>query len=105
VAASASKSPSSNTFGRSLSRRQTIGDVLSPRSSLQNLKEPSSSRQGAQQRSPEHSTNRKVKKWDHTAFVKTGTNRETELDKDADEENTVEFEQFPAPFAAGKLVI
>lgn len=104
-AAPTSKSP---TFGRSLSGRQTtlFGNVLSP-----SPKKPSSSRRGAQQRSPERSTDRKIKKWDHTAFSKTGTKRKTgkrkakELDEDADEEDAVEFEQFPAPFVAGKLVI
>jgi ATP-dependent DNA helicase MPH1 len=109
-AAPASKSPSSKTFGRSLSGRQTtlFGDVLSPRSS--SPKKPSTSRRGAQ-RSPERSTDRKVKQWDHTAFAKTGTKRKTgkrkakELDEDADEEDAVEFEQFPAPFVAGKLII
>lgn len=70
AAAPASKSPSSNPFGRSL-QTTLFGDVLSPRSS--SPKEPSSS----QQRSPEHSTDRKVKKWDHTAFAKTGTKRKT----------------------------
>ena len=108
----ASKSPSSSTFGRSLSGRRTIGGVLSPRSSSpKELNEPSSSCQGMPQRSPEHSTDRKVKKWDHTAFAKTlaktgtkGKTKAIKLDEDAGEEDTVEFEQFPAPFAAGKLV-
>lgn len=104
-AAPTAKSPSSNTFGRSLSGRQTtlFGDVISPRSSP---KKPSSSRRGAQQGSPEKSADRKVKKWDHTAFAKTGAKRKRkarELDEDA-EEDAVEFEQFPAPFVAGELV-
>ncbi|KAI9445432.1 P-loop containing nucleoside triphosphate hydrolase protein [Lactarius indigo] len=102
-AAPASKSPSSNTFGRSLSGRQTtlFGGVV-PRSP--SPKKPSSSRRGAQQKSPNHSTERKVKKWDHTAFAKTGAKRKTgkrkakELDVEGDEEDGVEFEQFPAPF-------
>jgi ATP-dependent DNA helicase MPH1 len=108
-AAPTSKSPSSNTFGRSLSGRQTtlFGDVISP--TISSPKKPSSSNRGAQQRSPEKSSDRKVKKWDHTAFSKTGVKRKTgkrkarELDEDADEEDAVEFEQFPAPFVAGEF--
>lgn len=108
-AAPTAKPPSSNTFGRSLSGRQTtlFGDVISPKSSPP--KKPSSSRRGAQQGSPEKSADRKVKKWDHTAFAKTGVKRKTgkrkarELDEDA-EEDAVEFEQFPAPIVAGELV-
>ena len=109
-AAPTSKSPSSNKFGRSLSGRQTtlFGDVISPRSSPP--KKASSSRRGAQQKSPGHSTDRKVKKWDHTAFAKTGAKwkagkrKAKELDDEADEEDAVEFEQFPAPFVAGEFV-
>ena len=109
-AASISKSPSSKTFGRSLSGRQTtlFGDVISPRSS--SPKKPSSSRRVAQQPSPRHSTDRKVKKWDHTAFAKTGVKRKVgkrkarDEDEERDEEEPVEFEQFPAPFVAGKLI-
>ncbi|KAH9057001.1 hypothetical protein EDB87DRAFT_1833399 [Lactarius vividus] len=103
-AAPASKSPSSNTFGRSLSGRQTtlFGGIVPPRS--HSPKKPSSSRRGAQQKSPNHSTDRRVKKWDHTAFAKTGTKRKTgkrnarELDEEGEEDDAVEFEQFPAPF-------
>ncbi|KAH9049465.1 hypothetical protein EDB84DRAFT_1649374, partial [Lactarius hengduanensis] len=95
---------SSNTFGRSLSGRQTtlFGGIVPPRSP--SPKKPPSSRRGAQQKSPSHSTDRKVKKWDHTAFAKTGTKRKTgkrkakDLDEEGDEEDAVEFEQFPAPF-------
>jgi ATP-dependent DNA helicase MPH1 len=107
AAACASK-PSSNTFGRSLSGRQTISDVLSPRSSSPKILSPS---RGAQQRSPEHSADRKVKEWKCNAFAKTGTKWKTgkrkaiESDEYADEEDAVEFEQFPAPFDGGKLVI
>ena len=105
-----SESSSSNTFGRSLSSRQTtlFGDVISPRSS--SPKKPSSSRRVAQQKSPRHSTDRKVKKWDHTAFAKTGVKRKVgkrkarDLDEEGDEEDAVEFEQFPAPFVAGELI-
>ncbi|KAH9075821.1 P-loop containing nucleoside triphosphate hydrolase protein [Lactarius deliciosus] len=96
--------PSSNTFGRSLSGRQTtlFGGIVPPRSP--SPKKPPSSRRGAQQKSPSHSTDRKVKKWDHTAFAKTGAKRKTgkrkakDLDEEGDEEDAVEFEQFPAPF-------
>src|SRR6266702_2175595 len=112
-AAPTSKSPSSNTFGRSLSGRQTtlFGDVISPRSS--SPKKPPSSRRGAQQKSPRHSTtDRKVKKWDHTAFAKTGVKwkagkrkaRDLDEEVEGDEEDAVEFEQFPAPFVPGELV-
>ena len=109
-AALTSKSPSSNAFGRSLSNRQTtlFGDVISPRSSSSN--KPSSSRRVAQQTSPGRSTDRKEKKWDHTAFAKTGVKRKVgkrkakDLDEEGDEEDAVEFEQFPAPFVAGELI-
>ncbi|KAH8998735.1 P-loop containing nucleoside triphosphate hydrolase protein [Lactarius hatsudake] len=98
---------SSNTFGRSLSGRQTtlFGGIVPPRSP--SPKKPPSSRRGAQQKSPRHSTDRKVKKWDHTAFAKTGAKRKTgkrkakDLDEEGDEEDAVEFEQFPAPFVPG----
>ena len=55
AAAAIAKSPSSNTFSRSLSARQP-SNVLSLRSS--SSMEPSSSPRGAQQQSPEHSANR-----------------------------------------------
>jgi ATP-dependent DNA helicase MPH1 len=108
---STSKSPLSGTVTRSLSGRQTtlLGDVLSPESSPS--KKPSSSRRGAQQRkSPTRSVNHKAKKWDHTAFAKTGRGRKVgkgkgkeNLDELEGEEDAVEFEQFPAPFIPGEL--
>ena len=105
----AAPTSSSNTFGRSLSSRQTtlFGDVISPGSSP---KKPSSSRRAAQQQSPKRSTDRKVKKWDHTAFAKTGMKRKAgkrkarDSDEERDEEDAVEFEQFPAPFVAGESI-
>jgi ATP-dependent DNA helicase MPH1 len=110
---SASKSPSSGAFtARSLSGRQItlFGEVISPRTSPS--KKPSSSRGGPQQRkSPTRQVNRKVKKWDHTAFAKTGRRpkvgkgKEKEnLEEEREEEEVVEFEQFPAPFVPGKLI-
>ncbi|KAH8992001.1 P-loop containing nucleoside triphosphate hydrolase protein [Lactarius akahatsu] len=97
---------SSNTFGRSLSGRQTtlFGGIVPPRSP--SPKKPPSSRRGAQQKSPSHPTDRKVKKWDHTAFAKTGAKRKTgkrkakDLDEDGDEDDAVEFEQFPCTFCS-----
>jgi ATP-dependent DNA helicase MPH1 len=110
---SISKSPLSRTVARSLSGRQTtlLGDVLSPESSPS--KKPPSSRRGAQQRrSPTRPINRTPKKWDHTAFAKTGRRRNVgkgkgkeNLDEEEGEEDTVEFEQFPAPFIPGELVV
>ncbi|KAI0321122.1 hypothetical protein OF83DRAFT_401593 [Amylostereum chailletii] len=53
---------------------------------------------------------RKTKKWDHTAFAKSGSRRKQSdkgkgkgkalPDDDAVEEEEVEFEQFPAPFVS-----
>jgi len=55
--------------------------------------------------------NRKTKKWDHTAFAKTGRRRKAgkgkekeNIDEEGDEEEVVEFQQFPAPFVQGTLV-
>jgi ATP-dependent DNA helicase MPH1 len=55
--------------------------------------------------------NRKAKKWDHTAFSKTGRRRKVgkgkgkeNMDEAEGEEDPVEFEQFPAPFIPGKLI-
>lgn len=108
---STSKSPSSGAFtSRTLSGRQTtlFGDVISPRTSPS--KNPPSSRRIVQQRkSPTRAVNRKAKKWDHTAFAKTGRRRagkgkeKENIDEERDEEE-VEFEQFPAPFVPGKLI-
>ncbi|KAJ7169638.1 hypothetical protein C8R46DRAFT_1089463 [Mycena filopes] len=48
----------------------------------------------------------KTKKWDHTAFAKSGTKRSKSKgkgrarDSDEEEEEEVEFEQFPAPFVS-----
>ena len=109
---SISKSPLSGTVTRSLSGRQTtlFGDVLSPESSPS--KKPPSLRWGTQQRkSPLRPVNRKAKKWDHTAFSKTGRRRKVgkgkgkeNMDEEEGEEDPVEFEQFPAPFIPGKLI-
>jgi len=112
-AGSTSKSPSSGTFSsRSLSGRQVtlFGDVISPKTSPS--KKPPSSRRGAQQRrSPSRPVNRKTKKWDHTAFAKTGRRPKVgrvkgkeNVDEERDDEEVVEFEQFPAPFVPGKPI-
>ncbi|KAI0067884.1 hypothetical protein BV25DRAFT_1819338 [Artomyces pyxidatus] len=53
---------------------------------------------------------RKTKKWDQTAFSKTGpSRRKTDKgkgkagpDADIDDEEQVEFEQFPAPFVSSE---
>jgi ATP-dependent DNA helicase MPH1 len=110
---STSKSPSSGALtARPLSGRQVtlFGDVVSPRTSPS--KKPQSSRGSVQQRkSPTRPVNRKKKKWDHTAFAKTGRRRRAgqgkekeNQDEERDEEEVVEFEQFPAPFVPGKLI-
>jgi ATP-dependent DNA helicase MPH1 len=107
---STSKSPSGALTTRTLSGRQTtlFGDVISPRTSPS--KKPPSSRRSVQQRkSPTRPVNRTAKKWDHTAFAKTGRRRagkgkeKENVDEERDEEE-VEFEQFPAPFVPGKLI-
>lgn len=110
---SISKSPSSGALTtRPLSGRQTtlFGDVISPRTSPS--RKPPSSRRGAQQRkSPTRQVNRRNKKWDHTAFAKTGKRQrggkgkgKENLDEEGEDEEVVEFEQFPAPFVPGKLI-
>lgn len=111
-AGSAPKSPSSGAFPtRSVSGRQTtlFGDVISPKVSPN--KSPSSRRAAQQRKSPTRPVNRKSKKWDHTAFAKTGQRRKVgkgkgkeNLDDERDEEELIEFEQFPAPFVPGKLI-
>jgi ATP-dependent DNA helicase MPH1 len=109
-----SKSPSSGAgafTARSLSGRQVtlFGDVISPRTSPS--KKPPSSRRSVQQRkSPTRPVNRPTKKWDHTAFAKTGRRQRAGKGKgkenlDEEEEEVVEFEQFPAPFVPGKLIV
>lgn len=107
---STSKSPSSGALttrpptGRQLT---LFGDIVSPRTSPS--KKSQTPREGAQQRkSPMRSVNRK-KKWDHTAFAKTGRRRRAGQGKgkenqDKEDEEEVEFEQFPAPFVPGKLI-
>jgi ATP-dependent DNA helicase MPH1 len=113
-AGSTPKSPLSRGLTtRSLSGRQTtlLGDVISPRTSPS--KKPPSSRRGAQQRkSPTRPVNRKTKKWDHTAFAKTGRRRKVgkgkekeNVEEEREDEEVVEFEQFPAPFVPGKLIV
>ena len=107
---STSKSPSSGALtSRPLSGRQVtlFGDVVSPRTSPS--KRPQTSRGSVQRRkSPTRPVNRKKKKWDHTAFAKTGRRRrgkeKENQDEERDEEEEVEFEQFPAPFVPGKLI-
>jgi ATP-dependent DNA helicase MPH1 len=109
---STSKSPSSGALTRPLSGRQVtlFGDVVSSRTSPS--KKPQSSRGSVQQRkSPTRPVNREKKKWDHTAFAKTGRRRRAgqgkekeNQDEERDEEEVVEFEQFPAPFVPGKLI-
>jgi ATP-dependent DNA helicase MPH1 len=111
-AGTTSKSPSSGAFtARSVSGRQItlFGDVISPNTSPP--RKPTSSRRGGQQRrSPTRPVNRKTKKWDHTAFAKTGrrpkggSKEKENQDEERDEEEHVEFEQFPAPFVPGKLI-
>ena len=110
---STSKSPSSGAHTtRPLSGRQVtlFGDIISPRTSPS--KRPQIFRGSVQQRkSPTRPVNRKQKKWDHTAFAKTGRRRRAgqgkgkeNQDEERDEEEDVEFEQFPAPFVPGKLI-
>lgn len=111
-ASSTTKSPSSGALTtRPLSGRQTtlFGDVISPRTSP-SRKPPSSRRSAQQRKSPTRQVNRRTKKWDHTAFAKTGRrqkggrgNGKENLHEEGDEEEVVEFEQFPAPFVPGKL--
>lgn len=90
-----------------------FGDVVRPSMSTGTYM-PSSS-QGPMQRStsdcrdpgPFGQQAPKTKQWDHTAFAKTGWRKpkskgKTEEDQ---EEEAVEFEQFPAPFVQGTLQV
>ena len=112
TAGSPSKSPSRGLSTRSLSGRQLtlFGDVISMNTSP-SKRPPSSSRTVQQRKSPTRPVNRKTKKWDHTAFAKTGRRRKAgkgkekeNIDEEGDEEEVVEFQQFPAPFVQGTLV-
>ncbi|KAI0271516.1 hypothetical protein BC834DRAFT_859979 [Gloeopeniophorella convolvens] len=104
---SSTNASSSRTFSRttSVTRQTTLfGDVL-PADSSPSKRAASSRRDTAQNRSPVRTVNRKIKKWDHTAFAKTGKKRKSvkgkekeASDGEADGDDDVEFQQFPAPF-------
>ncbi|KAF4572694.1 3'-5' DNA helicase [Pleurotus pulmonarius] len=110
----AQPSPSSNTLSRSTSRAtlQTtlFGDVLQPQASSSRTK-PANSMQRTKS-SPKTPFGRpapKTKKWDHTAFAKTGHRKPLPKSKNKggqdghdSEEEGEEFEQFPAPFIPGE---
>ncbi|KAH9006014.1 P-loop containing nucleoside triphosphate hydrolase protein [Lactarius hatsudake] len=84
---------SSNTFGRSLSGRQTtlFGGIVPPRSP--SPKKPPSSRRGAQQKSPRHSTDRKVRSGTTPLLRRRARNgrpgkgKAKDLDEEGDEED------------------
>ena len=103
------------------SSRRTIqttlfGDTLpSSTSSSRKLLKPRSpiKRTKSTQHSPFGRPASKTKQWDHTAFSKSGLKRGKSKDKkkvkegdgqqDEDEE-VIEFEQFPAPFVSGQFI-
>ena len=95
------RTPSSNMVQTTL-----FGAVVGQQSSSTN--KPQIQRTTSTQRNPFGQQARKTKKWDQTAFAKTGSKQVKTKDKgkqraDDDEqleEEPVEFEQFPAPFVS-----
>lgn len=110
----AQPSASSSTLSRSTSRAtlQTtlFGDVLQPQASSSRPKPTNSiQRTKSNPKTPFGRPAPKTKKWDHTAFAKTGLrkplpkskNKDGQDAHDSDEEGE-DFEQFPAPFIPGE---
>ncbi|KAF9499889.1 P-loop containing nucleoside triphosphate hydrolase protein [Pleurotus eryngii] len=106
----AQPSTSTSTLSRSTSRTtlQTtlFGDILQPQASSSRPKPTNSiQRTKSNPKTPFGRPAPKTKKWDHTAFAKTGLrkplpkskNKDGQDAHDSDEEGE-EFEQFPAPF-------
>ena len=95
--------PSSNMVQTTL-----FGSVAGQQSSSTNKPRSQIQRTTSTQRNPFGQQARKTKKWDQTAFAKTGFKQAKTKDKgkqkaDDDEqleEEPVEFEQFPAPFVS-----
>lgn len=85
-----------------------FGDVLPPTTSSNSNKAPRSQpeKTKSDQRSLFGQQAPKTKKWDQTAYAKSGTRKGKGKGKAGDDsgEETVEFEQFPAPFVSSKLV-
>jgi ATP-dependent DNA helicase MPH1 len=97
------RTPSSNMVQTTL-----FGGVVGQQSSGTNNTRSQIQRTTSTQRNPFGQQARKTKKWDQTAFAKTGSKQVKTKDKgkqraDDDEqleEESVEFEQFPAPFVS-----
>ncbi|KAG6911756.1 hypothetical protein DXG01_000002 [Tephrocybe rancida] len=101
---------SSWTRTRSATHQTTLfGDVLSP-SPAASTSRSQMQRTKSAPRNPFGRQAPKTKVWDQTAFAKTGLKSgkskgkgKTSYDDDGQEEEDVEFEQFPAPFVSGKV--
>ncbi|KAG6845650.1 hypothetical protein H0H87_005857 [Tephrocybe sp. NHM501043] len=99
--------PSLSKTGSATHQTTLFGDMLPPSAAtggrrLQRTKSVSRNSFGQQAR--------KTKVWDHTAFAKTGLKSgkskgkgKAAYDEDGQEEEEVEFEQFPAPFVSVAL--
>lgn len=117
-----SRAPGPSTLGRATSKTtvQTtlFGDIVQENATKGRSSKPPSKahmeRSNSSSRNPFGERTRKTKRWDHTAFAKTGWKQSAEdkakrkakakasFDHDygggSEEEEPVEFEQFPAPF-------
>ncbi|KAH9487144.1 ATP-dependent DNA helicase mph1 [Psilocybe cubensis] len=96
------------TSSKNMLQTTLFGDVLPPSSSVNPNKpsrsqaeKPQTERRLFGQQAP------KTKRWDQTAYAKSGTRKSKGKGKenhDSDEEN-VEFEQFPAPFISDRYAL
>lgn len=102
----------SRPFGRTTSRATIQTTLFGGIATEPSSKAPSSSRQpvsrnGSNANNGAVGGSRKTKKWDHTAFAKTGwkkpkgkEKRSFEGEEEEEEEEPEGFEQFPAPFVS-----
>ncbi|EPQ60917.1 P-loop containing nucleoside triphosphate hydrolase protein [Gloeophyllum trabeum ATCC 11539] len=107
-----SRQPLARTASRNTVQTTLFGDVLQPQASS-NKPHPSTraplQRVKSNSRNPFGKPAKKVLQWDHTEFAKTGWKRGSKLkgkgkfqaDEDEEDEELVEFEQFPNPVVSG----
>ncbi|KAJ7042488.1 hypothetical protein C8F04DRAFT_1076096 [Mycena alexandri] len=94
----------SKTSSRGTLQTTLFGQVLPP--SPPKVPRPQNQGPRPPPRNPFGQQAPKTKKWDHTAFAKSGAKRSKSKgkgranDDEEEEEETVEFEQFPAPFVS-----
>lgn len=93
----AARPPSKNSVQTTL-----YGGVLPPTSSASSTSRGSMQKTKSDHRNPFGQQAPKTKQWDHTTFAKSGwRNPKSKGLEDEQEEEMVEFEQFPAPFVSG----